>query len=81
MRTVHSGIAAGVITPPEFGAASASLARRQARQPHHEPDFARLLVENWCRAPDGQPAVRQVPEDLPGDTLGGDLNGHEHFGA
>jgi hypothetical protein len=32
IRTVHSGIAAGVITPDGLAAASASLARRQARQ-------------------------------------------------
>ena len=32
IRTLHSGIAAGVITPAGPGAASASLARRQARQ-------------------------------------------------
>jgi len=30
--------------------------------------------------PDGRPALRSVREDLKGDTLGGDLNGHEHFG-
>ena len=32
IRTVHNGIAAGVITPEALSAASASLARRQARQ-------------------------------------------------
>ncbi len=32
------------------------------------------------RAPDGQPALRRVLDDLNGDTLGGELNGHEHFG-
>jgi hypothetical protein len=32
IRTVHSGIAAGVVTPVGPGAASASLARRHARQ-------------------------------------------------
>jgi len=31
-------------------------------------------------APDGLPALRPVRKDLKGDTLGGDLNGHEHFG-
>jgi len=31
-------------------------------------------------APDGGPALRQVMDDLNGDTLGGALNGHEHFG-
>jgi hypothetical protein len=32
MRTVHSGIVAGVITPEGAGAVSASFALRQARQ-------------------------------------------------
>jgi hypothetical protein len=32
MRTVHSGIVAGVMVPDGLGAASASLARRQAQQ-------------------------------------------------
>ena len=32
MRTVHSGIAAGVIVPEDPGAASASLALIEARQ-------------------------------------------------
>jgi Dyp-type peroxidase family len=32
------------------------------------------------QAADGEPALRQVQDDLSGDTLGGDLNGHEHFG-
>src|SRR3974377_1629770 len=32
IRTVHNGIAAGVITPDGLGAASASLALRHARQ-------------------------------------------------
>jgi Dyp-type peroxidase family len=31
-------------------------------------------------AADGKPALRQIIDDLKGDTLGGDLNGHEHFG-
>ncbi|KVT31711.1 Dyp-type peroxidase [Burkholderia ubonensis] len=29
---------------------------------------------------DGLPALRKLLPDLEGDTLGGDLNGHEHFG-
>lgn len=31
-------------------------------------------------AADGLPALRVLLPDLVGDTLGGDLNGHEHFG-
>ena len=31
-------------------------------------------------APGGGPALRSVLPDLKGDTLGGNLNGHEHFG-
>jgi Dyp-type peroxidase family len=31
-------------------------------------------------APDGKPALRQVIDDVSGDTLGGAMNGHEHFG-
>src|ERR1043166_1776029 len=32
------------------------------------------------QAQDGKLALRAVLNDLKGDTLGGDLNGHEHFG-
>ena len=41
IRTVHSGIAAGVMTPGAFGAASASLARRQARHEFGDLDQLR----------------------------------------
>ena len=44
--------------------------------------YAHALEEMLAkyRAPDGKPALRQMLDDLKGDTLGGELNGHEHFG-
>jgi Dyp-type peroxidase family len=30
--------------------------------------------------PSGAPALKRIVPDIQGDTLGGDLNGHEHFG-
>jgi len=40
------------------------------------------LTNDWppTRRRTVRPALRSVREDLKGDTLGGDLNGHEHFG-
>jgi hypothetical protein len=44
--------------------------------------YADALDERMSKYPaeDGRPALRRVCDDLKGNTLGGALNGHEHFG-